>query len=297
MLRALREQAGRTQLWVELEAELGAGYLQRVESGKVILPERVTVERILDALQVRHGERREVLHLFGYAVSVRLPTDADIAWAGEASRPELAVFAFPAYVLDCAHRLIAWNRHFPRLFGGAPDDPLLAQLARRSLLASWFDHTSPLGRLVVDPEVFLPALIRAMRYEMRSFHTEAWHSAVLADLMTLPRFRHYYAAVEREAVPTGSARALVPVRLAVPGAGTLQFRLSAEPFARDGRFRIVYYFPAEPGTMRECASWADRSGVTRKARAFASRSRSPARPARSRATGSPRTSPAPSRIS
>jgi transcriptional regulator with XRE-family HTH domain len=35
MLRQLREQIGQTQLWVELEAELGSGYLQRVESGKV----------------------------------------------------------------------------------------------------------------------------------------------------------------------------------------------------------------------------------------------------------------------
>ena len=34
-LRALREQAGKAQLWVEAEAELGTGYLQRVESGKV----------------------------------------------------------------------------------------------------------------------------------------------------------------------------------------------------------------------------------------------------------------------
>src|SRR5712692_4805301 len=34
-LRALREGAGRTQLWVEVEAGLGTGYLQRVESGRV----------------------------------------------------------------------------------------------------------------------------------------------------------------------------------------------------------------------------------------------------------------------
>jgi hypothetical protein len=37
-LRGLRERARRTQLWVELEAELGAGYLQRVESGRSPCP-------------------------------------------------------------------------------------------------------------------------------------------------------------------------------------------------------------------------------------------------------------------
>ena len=51
-LRALREYVGRTQLEVELEANLGLGYLQRVESGKVQRPERETIERILFSLFV-----------------------------------------------------------------------------------------------------------------------------------------------------------------------------------------------------------------------------------------------------
>jgi transcriptional regulator with XRE-family HTH domain len=255
-LRALREQAGRTQLWVELEADLGAGYLQRVESGKVGQPERVTVERVLEALQAPYADRREALQLFGYAVAGRLPSEADVAWACEASRRELAAVDFPAYVLDCAHRLIAWNRYFPRLLGVAADGPLLARLARRSLLAPWFDPSSPVGQLVADPEAFLPALIRAMRYEMRPFAAEAWYAEVLAELMALPRFRQCWEAVDREAAPAGAARALVPVRLTAPGAGVLQFRLAAEPFTRDARFRIVYYFPADALTIRQCAVWS-----------------------------------------
>ena len=62
--------------------------------------------------------------------------------------------------------------------------------------------------------------------------------------------------MEREPALVSAARALVPVRLAVPGAGLLQFRLSSEPFARDARFRVIYYFPADPATMRRCAAWA-----------------------------------------
>jgi transcriptional regulator with XRE-family HTH domain len=256
-LRALREQAGRTQLWVELEAELGAGYLQRVESGKIALPERVTVERILDALQAGYGERREILQLFGYVATTRLPADDDLAWARTASQRELAAVDVPAYVLDCAHRLVAWNGAFPRLLGVKADDPVLARLAGRSLLAPWFDPASPLGRLVAEPDAFLPALIRAMRHEMRPFAVERWYEEVLADLMTLPRFRHYRAAVEQEAAPVGGGRALVPVRLAVPGAGLLCFRLAAEPFTRDPRFRVVYYFPADTVTLLACAAWAE----------------------------------------
>jgi transcriptional regulator with XRE-family HTH domain len=255
-LRALREQAGKAQLWVEAEAELGTGYLQRVESGKVAQLGHATLERILAALGARYGERREVLELFGYAVATPPPTEEEVAWACAACRRELHEVPFPAYLLDCTHRLIAWNRHFPRLLGVAPDDPALRRLARRSLLAAWFDPASPLAPLVAEPDLFLPALIRALRYEMQRFQTESWYAAVLARLQELQRFRHYWAAVEREPALVSAARALVPVRLAVPGAGLLQFRLSSEPFARDARFRVIYYFPADPATMRRCAAWA-----------------------------------------
>jgi transcriptional regulator with XRE-family HTH domain len=258
-LRALRERVGKTQLWVEAEAELGSGYLQRVESGKVAQPGRATLERILAALEARYGERREVLELFGYAVATAPPTEDELAWASAACRRELHEVAFPAYVLDCTHRLVAWNRDVPRLFGIDPDDPTLGQLAGRSLLAAWFDPGSPLAPLVAEPDTFLPALIRALRYEMRQFRTEAWYPALLARLQDeLPRFRHHWAAVEREPAVVSAARALVPVRLAVPGAGMLQFRLSSETFTPDARFRLVYYFPADPATMRRCAEWAAR---------------------------------------
>ena len=259
-LRALRERAGRTQLWVELEAELGAGYLQRVESGRVAQPERATVERVLDALRIPYADRREVLELFGYAVAGRPPTEADVAWACEVSRRELAAVDFPAYVLDCAHRLLAWNRYFARLLGVVPDGSWVARLAGRSLLVAWFDAGAPLGQLVADPEAFLPALIRAMRYEMRPFAAETWYAEVLAELMALPRFRQYCEVVDREPAPAGAARALVPLRLTVPRVGVLQFRLAAETFTRDARFRIVYYFPADPATIRQCAAWNEPDG-------------------------------------
>jgi len=260
-LRALREGAGRTQLWVEVEAGLGTGYLQRVEAGRVAQPERATLERILTALEARYSERREVLELFGYLVVTPLPTEADLAWACALCQRELHEVPFPAYVLDCTHRLIAWNRSIPHLFGIVPDDPTLAGLARQSVLAAWFDPDSPLARLVAEPEVFLPALIRALRYEMQQFRTEAWYEAVLAPLHALPRFRHYWAAVEREPALASAARALIPVRLAGPGTGLRQFRLASEHFVRDTRFRLVYFFPDNAATLHQCTAWAARPGM------------------------------------
>src|SRR5205823_140648 len=142
-LRVLRETARRSQLWVEAEAELGTGYLQRVESGRVVQPERPTLERILAALDARYSERRQVLELFGYTVTTPPPTDDKRAWAAEVSRWELTDAPFPAYVLDCTHRLVAWNRLVPFLWGIDPADPTLGGLAGQSIMAAWFDPASP----------------------------------------------------------------------------------------------------------------------------------------------------------
>ena len=185
-----------------------------------------------------------------------LPTEEEIAWACAVCQRELHEVPFPAYVLDCTHRLLFWNHSVPHLFGMAPDDPMLGGLARQSLLAAWFDAGSPLAPLVAEPETFLPAIIRALRSEMQQFRTEAWYTEVLASLQALPRFRYYWAEVERQPALASAARALVSVRLTTPGTGLLQFRLSSEHFVRDARFRLVYYFPADPATMHQCAAWA-----------------------------------------
>jgi transcriptional regulator with XRE-family HTH domain len=256
-LRALRERAGRTQLWVEAEADLGTGYLQRLECGRVTQPVRATVERILAALGARYSERREVLELFGYTVTTPLPDEEEIIWATVTARRELHDAAFPVYLLDCAHRLIAWNRFVPALFGLAASEEGIGRLARRSLPSLWFDPASPLAALVAEPAAFLPALVRAFRYEMQLFRAETWYPPLFAELWALPLFRRAWTLVEREPATAGAARALVPVRLAVPGAGTLQFRLSSEHFTRDTRFRLVNFFPADPATMRWCAGLAE----------------------------------------
>ena len=86
-----------------------------------------------------------MLELFGYMVTTPPPTEEEIAWACNVCQRELHEVAFPAYVLDCTHRLIAWNAHVPRLFGIAAADPTLGGLAGRSILAAWFDPASPLA--------------------------------------------------------------------------------------------------------------------------------------------------------
>lgn len=255
-LRGLREAIGKTQLSVELEAGIGTGYLQRVESGRVVQPERATLERMLMALGARYSERRDVLELFGYLTPAPLPTSQDLEWARDVSRRELDEVALPAYVLDCRHRLVAWNQQVPHIFGVDPADPALGELAGRSILAAWFDPDSPLSRVIAEPADFLPAMIRAFRSEMQLFHYEEWYPPLIEELRQLPDFRFWWEAVEQEPAVASAARALVPLGITAPAAGPLRFRLSSEHFVRDARFRIVYLFPADPTTMRHCAGWA-----------------------------------------
>lgn len=255
-LRRLREAAHKTQLWVEAEADLGTGYLQRIESGRVIQPGRHTLERILDALDVRYNERRDILERFGYTVSTPPPTAAEIAWARDLSQRELQAATYPAYVLDCTLRLIAWNRFVPALFGLSPDDPHFNRWSRDSFLAAWFDPDSPITPLIAEPHLVLPALVRALRFEIRhrNLDDEPWFPALLTDLQRLPRFYSAWFAVEQEPPAVSAARSLVPLLLNVPNIGPLRFRLSSEPFIRDSRFRILSYFPADTPAIDWCAS-------------------------------------------
>jgi hypothetical protein len=209
----------------------------------------------LTALATGSSERREVLESFGYTVVTMPPTQAELAWACSVCQRELHDVPSPAYVLDCQHHLIAWNRYVPLLFGIPSSDATLGGLAYQSLLEAWFDDNSPLASLVTEPEAFYPALIRTLCYEIQLFHLEPWYEAVLSRLHRLPRFHHYWSIVEREPTRASAARALIPIRLALPDTTALAFRLSSEPFIRDARFRLVYYFPDDPATIYQCASW------------------------------------------
>lgn len=257
-LRALREQVGKPQLTIEVDADLGSGYLQRVESGKVMQPTRKTLERILTALHARYSEQREVLELFGYTVAAPLPTEEEIAWACAICATELHGVIFPAYVLDCGHRLLAWNRYIPRIIGVPAVGPGITNPARLCALNLWFDPRYGLSARVKNPDIFFPALVRALRHEIQSFRHEEWCSALMARLLReLPLLRQYWAAGEEATGSAVAARPAVPLHIDVPPIGPLQFRTSAEHFTRDARFRIVYYLPADPPTMHHCAIWAD----------------------------------------
>lgn len=254
-LRALREARGRTQLEVELDAYLGIGYLQRVESGKVRYPERDTLERILTALDAHYTARCDVLEMFGYLVDTPLPDEAEIRWAVEICRAELADAVFPVYLLDCAHHLLAWNDFVPSILGSVTGKPG----KRLSMLRILFDPAFGVTGRIANADEFFPAQIRALRYQMRLFRGENWYTTLIDDLRRgCPLFERWWNVPDVDAQI--AARPLIP--LVIMGVTQtpepLRFRLTSEPFAQDRRFRIIYYIPADPATMRQYAAWANR---------------------------------------
>jgi transcriptional regulator with XRE-family HTH domain len=258
LLRALRERVGKSQLLVEVEAELGSGYLQRVERGKVQQPERATLERILTALGAVYSERRTILEHYGYATRTDLPGAQEQAWACSVCRDELHGVAFPAYMVDCAQRVLAWNRSVPPLLG-LSGSAAQGQLHSSSLIELWFDPARPGARRILEPERFYPQAARALRHELLPYRHEPWYQNLIAhSLADLPLFRRYWSQ-QSAAGYAVAARALIPYRLAEPAGGALLFRVSSEPFTHDARFRIVYFLPADTATIRACLRWSNQA--------------------------------------
>jgi MmyB-like transcription regulator ligand binding domain len=160
---------------------------------------------------------------------------------------ELDSAVFPAYLLDCAHRLLAWNAFVPKLFSLDALEP-----GRISMLRLIFDLAYKVAPLIANPDVFYPAQIRALHYEMYGFRNEAWHGALIEDMLRFPIFERYWKQSESEPPSPIAARPLTPLELGLPEVGRLQFRLLSETFAQDRRFRVIYYVPAEPRTMQWC---------------------------------------------
>jgi transcriptional regulator with XRE-family HTH domain len=251
-LRAMREFYGKTQFDVEMDANLGIGYLQRLELGRVQQPERDTLERILSALHAHYAERREVLELFGYIVDAPIPVESDVSWAISVCRGELCSAVFPAYLLDCAHRLLYWNQLVPKLID-------TSVLNGASMLKVVFDPAYQMTSRIRNAATFFPAQIRALRYEMQRFHGETWYKTLIRDMLQIDEFQRHWNLERLETVHI-PARPLTPLVLEV-GGRVLSFRLISEPFIQDHRFRVIFFLPADAQTTQQCLDWTQDSAA------------------------------------
>lgn len=253
-LRLLRESRGKTQLTLELDASLGTGYLQRLESGKVQQPERDTLERILTALAVSFAERQEVMQQFGYAVPLTIPDAAQIQWAISIFQAEMAAITVPAYVLDCSHRLLTWNPLAAKLYGlgqnMAAEDRADYLLMPRLI----FDPRLNVSPSIVNGEEFYPSQIRVLKYERLRCGVDSWYDGFIEEMRHYGEFDRYWSQYGREQSQF-TMRPLSPFKLDLGSRGLTQFRIIAESFVQDQRFRVIYCLPADAETIRWCDGW------------------------------------------
>jgi transcriptional regulator with XRE-family HTH domain len=245
-LRSLRADHGKTQLDVELDASLGIGYLQRLERGNVQHPERETLERILAALEVSFAERREVLGLFGYTATIAVPTESEIRWAIDVFQAEVKSTNFPAYLLDCSHRLLAWNSLVGKVFSAVPTDSAAVLMPRLI-----FDPMFGLARSVLNAETFFSAQIRILEFERLRCGDEAWYNGFVNEMRQYDTFDEYWTRHNATGRRQVSMRPVAQLKLPI-GDEIAQFRLISETFAQDPRFRVIYYIPADSATVRQC---------------------------------------------
>lgn len=256
-LRALREYRGKTQLDVELDASLGMGYLQRLELGRVKQPERDTVERILSALDARYTERREILELFGYIVDAPIPDADEIDWAIQVCQDDVNQAHFPMYLLDCSHRLLFWNACLPRLFHIPSLATVSATRQYATMLGIIFNPAYGTVSRIVNKDTFFAAQIRAFRYERQWFHDEPWYATLINDMLQFDVFKTYWENEKHKPIYI-PARPLVPLQLQVADK-QLCFRLIAEPFVQDRRFRMIFLLPDDVETAQQCQIWSGES--------------------------------------
>lgn len=199
-LRILRESRGKTQLELELDASLGTGYLQRLESGKVQQPERDTLERVLTALSSSFAERREVMQLFGYAVQLTIPDEAEIQWAINVFRAEMATITVPAYVLDCSHRLLTWNPLAAKLYSLEPFTVAEDRTDYMSMPRLIFDPRLKVSPSIVNGEEFYPSQIRVLKYEQQRCGVDLWYEGFIEEMRHCGEFDHYWSRYGREQI-------------------------------------------------------------------------------------------------
>lgn len=241
-LRALRERSGKSQLEVELDASLGIGYLQRLELGKVHQPERETLERILSALNARFAERAQVMELFGYTAAMTLPDAAETLQAVGVFQTEMQHDVVPAYLLDCSHRLLAWNGLIPKLFGSFKGDILIPQLIFGEAAES-----------VLNAELFFSTQVRIIQYERQRYGDGVWYKHFINQMRQYKTFDLYWRKQE-SAQAEFSVRPVAHLQFDL-GRTVGQFRLIAETLVHDPRFRAIYYLPADAATMQHCLTW------------------------------------------
>jgi transcriptional regulator with XRE-family HTH domain len=263
MLRALRENAGLSQMEVALrlsdaEIRVDQAHVHKIESGAIKRPTASTLDAILTVgLNVPYRIRTDVLAAFGYRLRWDLPTDQDIETERRINEQELARTIWPAYMVDYAHRMWAWNRLFPRLLGDSPDDPRNAGYVGLTVLDILFNPAIGTNRQIANAESFAPVAMAWFKMTTKQYWQEPWFLDLMSRAKSWPGFFEMWNQIPQGPQVLLEEPPVTPVEIHVPGlALPLRFRTIHVPVAFDPRFGILHMVPLNVETQAICAAWA-----------------------------------------
>lgn len=252
---AAHRQEGRQ--WVQFSPEA----LSNIERGVTRQLPHETLERLLDALHqvapLPLRTRNAVREAAGYRPRFPLPSADDIAWARQQWQQETEGLPYPAYLVDCAQRVLAWNDLALRLIGLHPTDPAVAQFQDSTIFDLACNPTYRATAQIANPETFLPQMVRVLKAEFQTYQHEPWLADCLEPaLQRYPALRVLWETVPVPVLPLGQ-RTMGPLHCRLPGGQVLCFQLLGAEFVSDPRFRGVQYLPADTTTLQQCLQWAE----------------------------------------
>ncbi|MCO5217910.1 MAG: helix-turn-helix transcriptional regulator [Thermomicrobiales bacterium] len=264
MLRALREAAGLSQMDVMLRlsdagVRVDQAHIQKIESGAIKRPTASTLDAILTVgLQVPYRVRSDVLAAFGYQLRWELPTAEEIELELKLDGGEVMCAIWPAYLIDQAQRIWAWNPLFPRLLGGASDDPANEGFIGLTVLDILFNPAVGTHRQIANSGTFVPVIVGWFKTMTRQYWQDPWFHEFMARARTWPGFTEIWDQIPEGPQLLLRTHSTVPVEIQVPGLSKpLLFRPVHVPMSFDPRFAVLHLMPLNAETQTVCAAWAE----------------------------------------
>ena len=259
LLRDLRRNRGETLADIATDAEITFKTLQSIETGSTKSPSFARLSRIVEALDaispVPIKERHQIFAVYGYRKSYPLPNQREIDGAIQEWKEKYQNVPYPAYLVDCGQRLLDWNKYAPRLVGLRNTDVQTQEFSGVTIYDIMFQISNNFVEMI-DREEYFEDLIRTIQSEDSAFHVEDWYQEHLNE--TRERYPEFGDIWDRVANKDNFEFELgnnIPIKLTIPGTGSVSFRLLKIIFASDARFFVVQWIPVDEFTMIQCLLW------------------------------------------
>lgn len=249
-LRELRDSKGLSQMTVEVEAGIGLGSLSKIELGVRENPSFDTLDKILTAMDATYRERKSILEKFSYKLPDPLPSSDEMKEAEEIGQPILDELPVPAYLIDCATRVITWNALLSATFGllRGPKS-IVERLHNKPLFTAYFDPQLELHRYINDSHEFLAQSIASLRQVLLPYQNTNWYPTLIEEYKNKsPEFREYWDAAQYAELLEVNIRSTIQLQFSVISKGKINFKFASDPFPKDPRFRIIQWMPYDAHT-------------------------------------------------